>query len=269
MKLANKECQKRLSLIARKTACAAGCDAGAHPRCGLTTVIPNGHWKERGSSVQTVCLWRRRTARQAAQGIPESERSGRPPRITHEARLQLIALACEAQESDRWVTPTLNEIAARAVKRGGVGQIRRSHVQRILQVGDLPPHRVQQWLHTQSGPKLSREGPRHCVCIAGCRETLSSSASTRRPAFRAVSPSIRDERPRQDGCIAMSSNIYSSRHIGVDCRAGCTYRKSAAQCERRAQDDLIALMERVAIAYRGKQPHVVWDTLNTHRARAV
>nr|WP_231748342.1 helix-turn-helix domain-containing protein [Burkholderia sp. ABCPW 14] len=50
--------------------------------------------RELGVSVQTVCLWRKRIARQGVQGIREGERSGRPPRITHEARLQLIALAC-------------------------------------------------------------------------------------------------------------------------------------------------------------------------------
>ncbi|WP_152603438.1 helix-turn-helix domain-containing protein [Burkholderia paludis] len=42
-------------------------------------------------------MWRKRIARQGIQGIREGKRSGRPPRITHEARLQLIELACEAQ----------------------------------------------------------------------------------------------------------------------------------------------------------------------------
>ncbi|MFP3656427.1 helix-turn-helix domain-containing protein, partial [Burkholderia sp. SIMBA_052] len=84
-------------------------------------------------SVQTVSTWRKRIARQGVQGIREGERSGRPPRITHEARLQLIALACEAQEPQGPLTPTLDEIAARAVERGVVEQISRSHVQRILQ----------------------------------------------------------------------------------------------------------------------------------------
>jgi transposase len=43
-----------------------------------------------------------------------------------------------------------------------------------------------------------------------------------------------------------------------------------AECrERRTQDDLVAFMDRVAIAYPDKQVHVVWDNLNTHRAQAV
>jgi hypothetical protein len=39
--------------------------------------------------------------------------------------------------------------------------------------------------------------------------------------------------------------------------------------ERRTQDDLVAFMESVARACAGKQVHVIWDILNTHRAQAV
>lgn len=43
-----------------------------------------------------------------------------------------------------------------------------------------------------------------------------------------------------------------------------------AECrERRTQDDLVAFMEKVAAAYPGKQVHVVWENLNTHRAQTV
>jgi transposase len=43
-----------------------------------------------------------------------------------------------------------------------------------------------------------------------------------------------------------------------------------ASCrERRTQDDLVAFMESVPAAYPGKQVHVIWDNLNTHRAQAV
>ncbi|WP_265335337.1 helix-turn-helix domain-containing protein, partial [Paraburkholderia franconis] len=72
--------------------------------------------RELGVSVQTVSTWRKRIARQGAQGIREGERSGRPPRIAQETRLQLIALACEAQEPQGRLTPTLDEIVARAIE---------------------------------------------------------------------------------------------------------------------------------------------------------
>lgn len=120
VKLANKERQELLSLIERKTAAQrdvmrARIALWAHEGHSNTVIA-----RELGVSVQTVCLWRKRIARQGVQGIREGERSGRLPRITHEARLQLIALACEAQEPEGRVTPTLDEIAARAVERGVV-----------------------------------------------------------------------------------------------------------------------------------------------------
>ncbi|MDW3689299.1 helix-turn-helix domain-containing protein, partial [Cupriavidus sp. CV2] len=141
MKLAKKEQEELLSLIERKTAAQrdvmrARIALWAHEGHSNTVIA-----RELDVSVQTVCLWRKRIARHGAQGIREGERSGRPPRITHEARLQLIALACETQEPEGRVTPTLDEIVARAVERGVVGQISRSQVQRILQSGDVRPHR--------------------------------------------------------------------------------------------------------------------------------
>ena len=157
--------------------------------------------------MQTVCLWRKRIAQQGAQGIREGERSGCPPRVTHEARLQLIALACETQEPEGRVTPTLDEIAARAVERGVVEQISRSHVQRILQAGDVRPHRVQQWLHSPDPAfrekvngicKLYRKAPRNAA-------VLSIDEKTGIQAIVAQAP--RDVRPRPDGFAVVSLNI--------------------------------------------------------------
>ncbi|MBB5405340.1 hypothetical protein HDG40_007998 [Paraburkholderia sp. JPY158] len=64
---------------------------------------------------------------------------------------------------------------ARAIERGIVEQISRSHVQRILQAGDVRPHRVKQWLH-RSDPafrekvnvicKLYRKAPRNAVVLS-------------------------------------------------------------------------------------------------------
>jgi transposase len=148
VKLARKERQELQSLIRRTTAAQRDVT-----RARIALMAHEGYTsaaisQELGVSVQTVSQWRQRIARQGARGIREGERSGRPPRITQETRLQLIALACEVQEAGGRVTPTLDEIVTRAVERGIVEQISRSHVQRILQAGDVRPHRVQQWLHS-------------------------------------------------------------------------------------------------------------------------
>ena len=75
-------------------------------------------------------------------------RSGRPRRIGAAQRLELLSLACEPGETQGRATPTLDELVDRAIERGVVTQLSRSHLQRILQAGDLRPHRVRQWLHS-------------------------------------------------------------------------------------------------------------------------
>jgi len=101
-----------------------------------------------GVSVQTVSHWRTRLARQGLKGLEEVARPGRPRRIGPSQRLELLSLACEPAQAHGRATPTLDELVERAVERGVVTQISRSHLQRILQAGDVRPHRVRQWLHS-------------------------------------------------------------------------------------------------------------------------
>lgn len=225
--------------------------------------------RELGVSVQTVCLWRKRIARQGVQGIRECERGGRPPRITHEARLQLIALACEAQEPEGRVTPTLDEIVARAVERGVVEQISRSHVQRILQAGDVRPHRVRQWLHSPDPVfrekvngicKLYHKALRNAVVLSIDEKTGIQAIERKHPGR---SPAPRRLRRREFEYIRHGTQALIA---ALDVHTGQVL---AERRDRRTRDDLVAFMERVAVAYRGKQVHVVWDNLNTHRAQTV
>jgi transposase len=269
VKLAKKEKQELLSLIGRKTAAQrdvmrARIALWAHEGHSNTVIA-----RELGVSVQTVCLWRKRIAQQGAQGIREGERSGRPSRITHETRLQLIALACEVQEAEGRVTPTLDEIVARAVERGVVEQISRSHVQRILQAGDVRPHRVQQWLHSPDPAfrekvnvicKLYRKAPRNAVVLSIDEKTGIQAIERKHPGRAPASGRLRRRefeyiRHGTQALIA-ALDVHTGQVLG-SCR------------ERRTQDDLVAFMERVATAYPGKQVHVIWDNLNTHRAQAV
>lgn len=90
-----------------------------------------------GVSVQTVSHWRSRLARQGLKGLEEVARPGRPRRIGASQRLELLSLACEPAQAQGRATPTLDELVGRAVERGVVTQISRSHLQRILQAGDL------------------------------------------------------------------------------------------------------------------------------------
>jgi transposase len=222
-----------------------------------------------GVSVQTVSHWRTRLVRYGVKGLQETPRPGRPRRIGEAQRLELLALACEPAEPDGRATPTLDELVERAIERGVTEQISRSHLQRILQAGDLRPHRVRQWLHSPDPQfrrkvneicALYRQAPQGSVVLS-IDEKTGIQAIERKHADRAPQPGRvrrREFEYIRHGTQALTAalDVHSGRVIG-----SCT--------DRRTQADLVAFMEQVALAYPEGTVHVVWDNLNTHRAQTV
>jgi transposase len=222
-----------------------------------------------GMSLPTVSMWRARAAHQGVAGLREVQRPGRPRRIGDAQRLQLLALACEPAEEQGRTTPTLDELCERAVARGVVKHISRSHLQRILQAGDVRPHRVRQWLHSPDPQfrekvnaicELYRRAPKGSVVLS-IDEKTGIQAIERKHADRA--PQSGRARRREfeyirHGTQALTAalDVHSGRVLGR-----CT--------DRRTQDELVAFMEEVARTYPKGPVHVVWDNLNTHRAQAV
>ncbi len=236
------------------------CHAGAR-----TTAIAEAV----GVSVQTVSHWRTRLARQGLKGLDEVARPGRPRRIGASQRLELLSLACEPAQTQGLATPTLDELVERALGRGVVTQISRSHLQRILQAGDLRPHRVRQWLHSPDPLfrekvnaicALYRRAPRGAVVLS-VDEKTGIQAIERKHADRApVSGRLRRREFAyiRHGTQALigALDVHSGRVLG-----SCT--------DRRTQADLVAFMEQVARVYPKGCMHIVWDNLNTHRAQSV
>jgi transposase len=217
----------------------------------------------------TVTLWRERLACFGIEGLQEAPRPGRPRRFADAQRLQLLALACEPAEDAGRTTPTLDELCQRAVTQGVVEHISRSHLQRILQAGDVRPHRVRQWLHSPDPQfrekvnaicRLYRQAPKGSVVLS-IDEKTGIQAIERKHADRAPRPGRARRREFEyirHGTQALTAalDVHSGRVL-----ARCT--------DRRTQDDLVAFMERVASAYPTGTVHVIWDNLNTHRAQAV
>jgi transposase len=222
-----------------------------------------------GMSVQTVSLWRGRLARKGVQGLHEGARPGRPRRIGEAARLELLALACEPAEMQGRATPTLDELVERAQARGVVERISRSQLHRILQAGDVRPHRVRQWLHSpdpQFREKVSeicalyRHSPKGSVVLS-IDEKTGIQAIERKHTGRAPQPGRLRRREFEyvrhgTQALIAAMDVHSGHVIG-SCR------------NRRTQDDLVAFMEGLAQIYPRGRVHVVWDNLNTHRAQAV
>ncbi len=222
-----------------------------------------------GVSVQTVSHWRTRLARQGLKGLQEAARPGRPRRIGPTQRLELLSLACEPAESQGRATPTLDELVGRAMQRGVVTQISRSHLQRILQAGDLRPHRVRQWLHSPDPQfrqkvnaicALYRQAPKGSVVLS-VDEKTGIQAIERKHADRAPLPGRARRREFEylrhgTQALIAALDVHSGRVMGR-----CT--------DRRTQADLVAFMEQVAVAHPMGRVHIVWDNLNTHRAQSV
>jgi transposase len=236
------------------------CDAGASTKAIAESV---------GVSVQTVSHWRTRLARQGVKGLDEVARPGRPRRIGASQRLELLSLACEPAEAQGRATPTLDELVERAVERGVVTQISRSHLQRILQAGDLRPHRVRQWLHSPDPLfrekvnaicALYRQAPKGSVVLS-VDEKTGIQAIERKHADRSPEPGRLRRREFEyirhgTQALIAAMDVHSGRVLG-----SCT--------DRRTQADLAAFMEQVAQAYPKGRVHIVWDNLNTHRAQSV
>ena len=181
----------------------------------------------------------------------------------------MLALACEPAELEGRATSTLDELVDRAVERGVVKQISRSHLQRILQSGDLRPHRDRQWLHSPDPQfrqkvneicALYRQAPKGSVVLS-VDEKTGIQAIERKHADRA--PQSGRARRREfeyvrhgTQALIAAMDVHSGRVIG-----SCT--------DRRTQDELVAFMEQVTQAYPKGPAHIVWDNLNTHRAQAV
>jgi transposase len=236
------------------------CHAGASTKAIAESV---------GVSVQTVSHWRTRLARQGLKGLDEVARPGRPRRIAASQRLELVSLACEPAEAQGRATPTLDELVERAVERGVVTQISRSHLQRILQAGDLRPHRVRQWLHSPDPLfrekvnaicALYRQAPKGSVVLS-VDEKTGIQAIERKHADRSPVPGRLRRREFEyirhgTQALIAAMDVHSGRVLG-----SCT--------DRRTQGDLVAFMEQVAQAYPKGRVHIVWDNLNTHRAQSV
>jgi len=217
-------------------------------------------------SQQTVSKWRCQAALKGKDGLLEAPRPGRPRRITDEARLQLVALACEPAEGEGRTTPTLDELRERAADRGIVTSLSRSHLYHILQDADLHPHRVRIWLHSPDPAfrekvnvicDLYRKAPEGSVVLS-IDEKTGMQAITRKQL----------DRPARPGVLRRHEFEYV-RHgtqaliAALDVHSG----KTVAACgPTRTQKDLLAFMEQVAKAYPAQPVHIVWDNLNTHRA---
>lgn len=220
-----------------------------------------------GVSKPVVCKWRKRVATHGLSGLRDLERSGRPARLTPAQRLELVALACEPSNSEEGrVTPTLDEVIQRAVDRGVVDHISRSHLHRILQGCELRPHRVRMWLHSVD-PEFRRKATEICdlylhppegSVVLSIDEKTGMQALERKALGRDPAPG-RLRRREFEYVRHGTQSLIASFEVGT----GEVFGHCGAT---RTGDDLEAFMEALAVKYPVGDVHIIWDNLNIHRA---
>ena len=102
-----------------------------------------------GLSRQNCSKWRKRFMRDRQKGLKDIPRPGRPRRIGLEQRVRVMAMACSkpSDGSNHWTIRKL----AKAVRLG------KSTVHRILNEGELKPHKVKYWCGKSPDPEFEQK----------------------------------------------------------------------------------------------------------------
>ncbi len=100
-----------------------------------------------GLSVNACLRWRKRFAAERFKGLVDKPGRGRPQVITQEQRLEVMALACTTpvDGSTRWSMRKLADAAGYSV----------STIHKILNAGDLKPHKVKYWCGKSPDPEFA------------------------------------------------------------------------------------------------------------------
>jgi transposase len=149
-----------------------------------------------GVDIKTVRLWRRRFARHPKMAtLDDAPRSGRPARVPLYVRCELVKIACnrpnEEAFRDVWSRGSLVD----ALWQETGFRLSRSEVGRIVEEGELRPHRIRLWLHSpdpEFRPRVRRccEAWKNRNRAALCRHASGlcelTSATTRKVRGRRV-----------------------------------------------------------------------------------
>jgi transposase len=219
-----------------------------------------------GCDEDTVREWRSRFAAHGTVGaLADARRSGRPPKISAETRIELIKLACTpptaALARTHWSLGALR----RALYESTRVLLSESEIGRILRNGELRPHRYRLWLHSPD-PKFRAKVRTICrlyrhpppgATVLCVDEKTQMQALQRRFSGRVPLPGQEGRYEfeyRRRGVLALIA-AYNVRtgHVFGHCR------------RQRKASDLLAFMDAVARHYPDGPVYIVWDNLDIHR----
>ena len=223
--------------------------------------------RQLGTNRTRVGEWLWRFEGERLSGLTDSERSGRPAKITALERHQVIAAACRAPSElgvDRaiWTHDSLREAL---VSAGLVREISTTVVGNILDDAEIKPHRVKMWCHS-TDPDYQRKMKAIVRLYVRRPKGEPVLCIDEKTGMQALSRS-RALQPAQPGREARFEFEY--KRNGTRCLFGCFNIATGQVLGRcttsRKRPDFLSFLDLVASVYRQRRVHVVLDNLNTHK----
>lgn len=206
--------------------------------------------------------WRKRFQDQGLDGLTDRPGRGRPETITQEQRLEVMALACTTpmDGSNAWSVRRLADATGL-----GVGS-----VHRILNSGDLKPHKVKYWCGKSPDPEFAEKQ----AAIIGLYMNPPENALVL--------------------CVDEKSQIQAldrtqpllPMQVGEPKRMTATYKRHGTACllaalavhegtvdgrcvESTNHAEFLNFLKHIYRKYPGKELHVIADNLSAHKHSAV
>ena len=209
------------------------------------------------------CLkWRKRFQALGLDGLRDAPGRGRHESITQEQRLEVMALACTTpvDGSTVWSIRKLADVAGL-----GVGTIHR-----ILNAGDLKPHKVRHWCGKSPDPEFTSKQAAIIGLYMNPPENalvLCVDEKSQIQALDRTQPLL----PMKPGAPKRMTATYK-RHGTTCLLAALVVHEGAVhgRCvDSTKHENFLNFLKHLYRAYPGKQLHVIADNLSAHKHRDV
>jgi transposase len=165
-------------------------------RAAIVLALSQGHSiravsQSLGRSKNTVRKWadryvlrrQARPDRPVPESLQDAPRSGRPPEFTEQQCVQVLSLATSDPQTEGVPTShwSCRDLARVSVESGRFAHLSKSHVQRLLNKGDLKPHRVKMWLNRPEDPEYDARATEVTQLLCDATESAHKGASEQTP----------------------------------------------------------------------------------------
>jgi putative transposase len=211
-----------------------------------------------GLSRQNCSKWRVRFVSQRLQGLADQPRAGRPLRIGPEVRLKVTALACTTPPdgSNAWSLRRL----ARAMS------LSKDTVHRILNEGELKPHKVEYWCGKSPDPEFEEKQaailglylnpPENALVLAVDEKTSIQALDRTQPMLpmQPARPKRQTATYKRHGttCLLAALSVHAGQVEG--------------RCvDRHTHQEFLAFLKHLYRKYPRKHLHVIADNFTAHK----